>query len=129
MGQVGLRYNDGGGKKTMTLVHVQHACIWGSQTSLLKCCDFNYKGQCSKFHCQYEHECTMCSLNHPYLRHNTSSGSSLNFKSDGGQTALRPQLPRRHSVPSAASHAFYSPSYRPISKIAASELSWLEFKN
>lgn len=97
----------------MYSTHITGTQIQSQQTPLLKCYDFNYKGQCSKYQCQYKHECILCSLNHPYIRHKTPSGSSLNFRSGGGQTAWRPQLPRRPSAPSAASRAPYSQSFRP----------------
>lgn len=53
------------------------------QTSILKCFDFNYKGQCSKYQYQYKHEYILCALNHSYIRHRPSSGCSLKLRSGG----------------------------------------------
>ncbi|XP_048747863.2 uncharacterized protein LOC125660061 [Ostrea edulis] len=84
-----------------------------SQALLLKCYDFNYKGQCSKSRCQYKHECISCSQNHPYIRHKTSSGTSLNFRSGDMQATWRPQQPKRSTQPSSTSRAPHAQSFRP----------------
>ncbi|XP_062582026.1 uncharacterized protein LOC134243814 [Saccostrea cucullata] len=83
------------------------------QAPLQKCYEFNYKGICNKLVCQYKHECMICSQNHPYIKHKTSSGSSLNFRSTGLQATWRPQLPRRPAAPSSAIKAPYTQSARP----------------
>lgn len=46
-----------------------------SQTSSKYCCyDYNYKGTCNKFSCNYRHACLKCQMNHPII--NCSAGSS-----------------------------------------------------
>ncbi|XP_061165683.1 uncharacterized protein LOC133174598 [Saccostrea echinata] len=87
--------------------------ISSPQASILKCYEFNYKGLCHKLACQYKHECMICSQNHPYIKHKTSSGSSLNFRSGGLQATWRPQLPRRPIAPSSAIRVPYTQSARP----------------
>ena len=80
------------------------------QPLLLKCYDFNYKGQCNKTKCQYKHECMTCSRPHPYIKHRTTSGQSLHFRSQSGATrgAWRPQLSNGSNQPSSTFRSPYA---------------------